>query len=377
MLGGFGQALIFLATLAATAVVGTYVLLYAAHSLLVTINGTAVGEDVVRWPDEPILDWMGGALHLIVLALLWLVPIGIIARAVAPTLAPSDKALGFLMLAVPALWFFYPIGVLSSLSSASRWVFFRPAIAIALLRLFPYTVLFYLVSAILWVGGAALWYVAILTTASWVLVLAALVSATGILIYGRLLGRLAWLIHRLNPEKPSLPSAELPVVTAPKKNKAARKRPRKPASNAVDPWAIPEEEEKPKEKGKVRDPWGREMDEPESYGLARAQTPPIEEAPPPRKRIVEDDDSPLSMTPPESEPPREKPQLPPELDAATKRAIEERERGSPAPPPPSPLVSGVYTFPWYEQSMKAWVWLAFGSLLLGFMIRMLMQLVPT
>ena len=33
-------------------------------------------------------------------------------------------------------------------------------------------------------------------------------------------------------------------------------------------------------------------------------------------------------------------------------------------PPAMPLVTGVYTFPWYEMSMKAWLLLSLGLLLL-------------
>jgi hypothetical protein len=378
MLGAFGATLLFICTLVGATLVGVYEFLFAARSVLVAMQGTAVGEDGIAWPDEPLLDWMGGSLHVAALALLWLVPIGIVARGVGPSLAPGDPLLGFLLLAVPGLWLFFPIGLLSSLSATSRWVFFRPAIAAALLRIFPATMLFYLASAALALGVAALWYFALVTTAAWVLVPAALIWAAAVLIYGRLLGRLAWLIHRLNPERPTQPRADLPIVTRPKKNKTARKRPRKePAAPGVDPWAVPEEESTPKKRRKVRDPWGREIEEPEGYGLSREQPRPPVEEPPPRRAAAPDDDEDdgpgITLAPQEHEEPPPEPAAPEEPDRATKLAMELRERKPPAPPPPWPLFSGVYTFPWYEQSLKAWVWLSFGGLVLGFLVRTLIQ----
>jgi hypothetical protein len=52
------------------------------------------------------------------------------------------------------------------------------------------------------------------------------------------------------------------------------------------------------------------------------------------------------------------------------------QRPEEPPPPPLPLVSGVYTFPWYPQTLMVWLSLSVGALLLGLLIQLLMDLAP-
>ena len=55
----------------------------------------------------------------------------------------------------------------------------------------------------------------------------------------------------------------------------------------------------------------------------------------------------------------------------------ERARGSePEYVPAHPLLEGVYTFPWYARSLKAWVFLTLGGLGMGVMALALIALWP-
>ena len=57
----------------------------------------------------------------------------------------------------------------------------------------------------------------------------------------------------------------------------------------------------------------------------------------------------------------------------------ERPRQGQAPRekvPAAPLVSGVFTFPFYPTAMRAWVWLSAGGTVLGFGVVMLRLLWP-
>ena len=58
---------------------------------------------------------------------------------------------------------------------------------------------------------------------------------------------------------------------------------------------------------------------------------------------------------------------PADLPAArvSKIAAELLHRPEPPPDPAIPLFSGVYTFPWYLSTLKAWIWLTLGGLAIG------------
>jgi hypothetical protein len=58
-----------------------------------------------------------------------------------------------------------------------------------------------------------------------------------------------------------------------------------------------------------------------------------------------------------------------------KREIELRER-KPPNPPQWPLFSGVYQFPAYATSQKAWVWLTVWGMASGFVFRMVLTFYP-
>jgi hypothetical protein len=229
-----GQAILFIFALVGVAIVACYTLGYAGVSLLNVMQETAAGAEELAWPDEPLPDKAGRAFYFGTLLVVVLIPVGILTRALREDLFPDDRALRFLVLALPGLWLLLPIALLSSLSAANRWLVFRPVILARLLRLFPSTVAFYLTSA----GLAALtgfaWYKALSSDYGlYVLPVAAVLSGWLWLLYSRLLGRLAFLIGQLGPLAAGSEREEAPTpIDRPRKRK-------KTPTSSRDPWAAP------------------------------------------------------------------------------------------------------------------------------------------
>ena len=183
------------------------------------------------------LDWLGQSVHVALLPLLVLTPVGFLLHGLKDDLFPNDAGLRFLVLALPALWLLFPVALLSSLASLSRWNILRPFILARLLKVFPATVLFYLLAAVLAALSAAAWYATLSRLHGlWLLPVAAFVTAVAWFLYARLLGRLAWLLGQLGPIEQRVEAID-DIARTPKK----RKRPRR-KTIVTDPWAVPEEE---------------------------------------------------------------------------------------------------------------------------------------
>jgi hypothetical protein len=342
-MGALGQAMIFVCLLAAEAVVGACVLGYAAHAFLVVVQGTAAGNDEVSWPDEPLFDWIGQAVHLLWLVAFWLVPLGLAQRALRAVFLPDAPLLRFLLLAVPLLWLFFPISLLSSLSAGARWVFFNPGLLPRLGGSFGSLLLLYLLSGLLLGGCAVVWYFA-LSGAGALVLLAAPAGAAALLIYARLLGWYAWRLGQVRPAKRKRP---------PPLDRQARRQ-----IETVDPWAAPEAD---KPRAKKKDAQQPAKPPPvEGYALAAETAPPLPDAltgePPPRKR---------------------KGKAPPKVDKAARSPRAEL----PPPEPPQavrpPELGNSFTFPWSASGLKAWIWLTGGALILGGMMALQAQMWPS
>ena len=233
-IGDFGTALLFICLLVVTGIVGCYTFGYAGVSLLSVLQETAAGNEELTWPDDALPDKVGRALYFGMVLAVVLIPVGILAHALREVLFPEDSGLRLLVVAGPGLWLFLPIGLLSSLSSTMRWLMFRPAIIVRMLRLFPATALFYLTTAVMAGLAGFAWYNAFFSkNGAFVLLVAAPLSGWMWLLYARLLGRLAALIGLLGP----LSAIPIPEARAP------LNRPRKARIQSHDPWAVPEEQE--------------------------------------------------------------------------------------------------------------------------------------
>ncbi len=367
-----GSALLFIFFLVSATIVGLYLLIYAARCILVVVQATAGGMDRVEWVDEPIVDWVSSSLALVGLVLIWLVPVGFLSRGLEGTWLTGYGVLRTIILAVPAIWLTFPIGSLSSLSAVSRWVFFRPVIASRMLLLFPWTVLFYLGSAVLGALALGSTYAAIMGGRGGLLLLAGPLAAAALLIYARMLGRLAWRIIQLGP---------LPVSPTRKPARARKaapdQRPLVPVE-VHDPWAMPQTEPEPLAGPRVHvSPTGLlEEENCDPYGLAddKAGTASQPEEPPSgqqRPLDPEEEDARCGYGTSEQDNPQARPEQP-------RRKKPRRKGGQRAvrKDPPGGLFWGVVGFPWYESSLGAWLWLSLGTTVLGGLLIGLLRFLP-
>jgi hypothetical protein len=355
-----GAAIVFVCLLAAFGLFAVFTVAYAANCFLVAVEQTAAGIDEVAWPDEPLVDWLGKAVFLVWIVAFWLVPTGFLLRYLKDSFLPNEPILRFLLPSAFLLWLLFPISLLSSLSAQSRLIFFRPAILIGFLRCFPAVFVFYAMTLVLIAITAAALAMGLRSGDLMLTPVAAAVTATTLLIYGRLLGRVAWLLNQLQPLESQAESEP-----APKK-----KRPHKVEGTAAnDPWATPEPKRKRRKRAKAEPPPSLPV---AGYGLSAEEPPPLPKEPPldgylpvgRDARFAEED-------------------LPDEEDAASEEhgprsRLEERlarSREDPAPPA-YPMLSGVFTFPWYSSMLKHWVLLGGAGTLLLVLWQMMLTFWP-
>jgi hypothetical protein len=375
--GAAGNAILFLFFLVGAVLVGLITLSYAAHSFLVVLESTAWGADDVRWPDEPIVDWLWKLWYLVWLVAFWLVPLWfLIDGVVLPAL--GRRAVGFYPLLVLALWLLFPVSLFSSLSGGSRWVVFRPAVLRRLAHHVLALLAVYVLGGGLVVGACVLFFRALILN-SWLPVPpTAMAGAAVLLIYARLCGRVAWLVIYRTPEKPA-------KRRKPRKKKAAERAP--PAAPSLAPESPPPAEAEPAPPPPARDDAEEDEWAPATpYALSSSTLNP---PPPPRPRPFEEPEPGYALCE-DTEPPAARPlpfdgytpiglpPLPPPEGAdrvasanAAVAGFEQRlaQRHKEIPPPAHPLWAGVYTFPWYYTSFRAWLCLSFGGLVLTTLLR--------
>jgi hypothetical protein len=389
--GALASTMMFVVGLVGTTIVAISVLSYTAYCIVVVVSDTSAGIDRIVWPSDLMVDWIGQSLRLIGTVAVLMIPVGFLLRALGASLYPDEPGLRFLAITLPWLWLAFPVGLLSSMSVGSLYAVVRPKIVWDLLRIFPATLFFYVVSALGAWGACSLWIVVMRRGDPWLFPLAALAWAVFVLVYSRLLGRVAWLTGRLKK--------------APRKKAVAAKskpRPRKKAERVAvtDPWAVPkalEEKPKPKAKAEKKDP--RPRLPVESYGLSDEppcrppefrlvkgtpfldvkdvpEAPPPAETPPaPRPRFFDDEDDgvDLQMAPDDSPPSADTRKR---LDVEPSRIEMRLAREEELPPPTFPMFSGVYTFPWYTTSLRAVFVLTISWTLLGACVWRLVGMVP-
>jgi hypothetical protein len=344
MLGNFAAALQFIVLLLVTGLFGVALLLYAAHIFVTIAQQTAGGLDEMTWPKDPWRDWIGSALHLLLLVGAWAVPLGFVLRAVGPERLAASVAL---YAGVPAVcfWLVFPVTLLSSFSGGSPLALLRPEVPGRMARCPGGTFGFYLLTApVCAAGGAALY-----ATLAHRLYYALPALAVVLFVYARLVGRYSRLLARVRPggAKPVADRAvrraareaqvEDPWGAPAEKTKQGRprKKKKKRAAQVHDPWAVPEEEVE-----------ADQDDKPETYGIANEKAAPRQREARPEPAAEEG----YGVNP---EPPPPRPKDVP-LDGSVpieeKRILSESE----TPLPDRPLVGGVFTFPWYRSNLGVW-----------------------
>jgi hypothetical protein len=164
-------------------------------------------------------------------------------------LLPGDAFGRFFLLAIPGLWLLLPVALLSSLSTSSRWFVFRPVVVWNMLRLAPFTFMVYMLSALLAASVAGLAYVTLVC--GWLVLApaAAVATATAILIYGRLLGRLGWKMGRLYVSKQKRIKRARSTAAAPREPPPAPDDPLGPEELDPDWETTPYGQKRPRVKG--------------------------------------------------------------------------------------------------------------------------------
>jgi len=343
MIGNFGGALQLVILIVLAVISGLYILAYTCNVFLTIAQQTAGGLDEITWPKDPWYDWIGKAVHLLLVVGVWMVPLGIVLRLIAPESPAASIAL---YVGVPAALFclLFPITLLSSFSAGSPLALLRPEVLRRMARCSGGTSSFYLLSAPLCVAGAG----AVYATLGHHLWYALPALATVLFLYARLIGRYSRLLGRVRLKgtkakvdrevRRAAQAAQVDNPWGPPAAEPPKKRPKKKKrkAKAHDPWAAPEESAaEPERTESTVEGYGLARDEPVAAPSRAQAPPPVEgydvspEEPPTRPKEV-----PLDGSPPIEE----------------KRILSEAE----TPLPDRPLVQGVFSFPWYPSNLGTW-----------------------
>ncbi|OAI47931.1 hypothetical protein AYO44_08325 [Planctomycetaceae bacterium SCGC AG-212-F19] len=334
---------------------------YTVHSLFVVIEQTAAGFDRVCWPQEGFVDWFGKLLHFLAVLVFVLMTGGFVFLWVdaqgGKMSAMQASVLGFLL-----LWLVLPVVLLSSLSGASRFYMLRWEILKGLTRCWAPLLVFYALTALpllLSLGGLYIavygWrdiQAAVLTPglgdlivgASFFLGLpvSAILAATTVLHYGRLLGRLGWMLQIADKTEEN---AEAEAEAAPEAAIASSDPPAAPAKAEPVPVAA-------------------------AAPHQTAETYPLVDEPP--------TPAPPLAPPFRWEPGRIPPPPPPRNEwrdhpgRAEPEADLRKEKPEPfiRPRVAALLEPKILFFPWYRTSLWAWAVLIFGFLTLAVLVRL-------
>jgi DNA-directed RNA polymerase subunit RPC12/RpoP len=159
----------------------------ASASLLAIVVDTAAGsQEVVNWPEPIFLDWMFDAFYLLGALTVSLLP----GLGLAWLLEKNGHAAG---LSVPiGAFLLFPVVLLSMLEGGSVFRLFSKAVGRTLLSTWWAWVIFYLETAALLLASTSLAQASRLMLGGIGTPLAVIFLTTAVMIYFRLLGRLAW-----------------------------------------------------------------------------------------------------------------------------------------------------------------------------------------
>jgi hypothetical protein len=340
-IGGAGGVIGFLLLFVATIILSFYLFSYTGHCFLVVVEQTGEGNNEVVWPNDILLDWIWRGVPLAWVALVWLSPLGLALKLMNPDVLSKSPELALLLVGL-VLWLGFPIGVLSSMTSDSRWAAFRPSVCLRLSRHPGATLTFYAASAVVVAVGLGVWIPA-LVWSSLFLPVAAFVGAGAVLLYARLLGRLAWIIR--GEERKKRPRSDKTRSTPDDTALAPPPKPSRPARSKAVPegaYGFAEEEDVP----------ASTATEPESSarktGYDFAEEGEKEEEVPGAIRPAED------------------------LLGKTRRRVEQAQERLAITKPPRSFRSGVWGFPWYATNVQTLVTLAALAIVEGILLRSLL-----
>lgn len=230
------RAVIFIPAIVLAALCAFAFLTFAAHYYLTILESTAAGSKDVVWHGESITDAFWKPFYLGWLLVLWLGPAYVIGRSLA-----SSTGSMWVGLAIPVFvaWALFPISQLSSLCASSVWMPLHPQVFTRMVQK-PAVVagFFALTLPIFALGGIAFKW-GFMTAGEWELLFAgAPLVSLAILLYARLLGRLAFalmfardLLKRKKKKKPKKAKAAegAPATDEPEAEPTSKQAPVQPS----------------------------------------------------------------------------------------------------------------------------------------------------
>ena len=185
-----------MASIAFACVIGLILAVAGSVRLLAVLGDTACGlDEVENWPEPPYFDWMGESFFVINAGLFSAMPWFVLTRLF--DFRPTTDVL----LLVEGSTLLFPIVLLAMLEANSPVSPVSSIVAVSLIRAWAAWVMFYAESAVLAVVACGFASAAVVWIPWLGLFLAAILLTAAIMIYFRLLGRLAWCIAAKLHEK--------------------------------------------------------------------------------------------------------------------------------------------------------------------------------
>jgi hypothetical protein len=165
--------------------------LYAGSFFIATIEETGAGTQRIAPPDYGFGERLMHMLYLLGIFALSAVPLAIVAG-----LRPDLGSTSVVWSLVPSLVLVFPIFLLCSLANDSIWMVWNTEVVRGFLVRPHVLIILYVMSALLVTPCVALAYFTIVRYGSYLFLapLTGFAWATFVLIYGRLLGRVAWIV---------------------------------------------------------------------------------------------------------------------------------------------------------------------------------------
>ena len=379
-------AFLFVPLLALTWIVGTAMVSQAASFFLAILEASATPatrdfswrgpsfkswmRDGIEWPEGFVADYFAKGAYLAYLVALWGGPAILVSR-----LALGDSPLATVLAGV-LFWLLFPVGLLSSQASQSRWTPFRPGLLVAFARRRVQVLGFYLLSApvlaVLVLTLDLMLVHSLKATMVWAVALAP-VAALMLFVYARLLGRLGLVLSFAFPEEPADEEEARPRKRKKKKRPLHAYDPRTrvfgPTEEVLDD---PPLRAQPPEMRGIETPYDGEVT---GYGVDYTGAVPVEEPKPTIIYPLDDEDGePIRVLPPpeistDRQKVAEKIANPPEHEVALflKSRVEE---------PANPYGADTVLFLLNPKTVAPWVALTAGLILLALMQRALDALRP-
>jgi len=377
---------LFVPLLVAAWMLGVVVVAHASHYFLTIVESSATAytrnlpwkgrpfrewiRDGVDWPDDLFIDYFAKMFYFAYIIGIWAGPAFLLGRFLFGTSPWATVVTG------AAFWFFFPIGLLSSLASQSRWTPFWSGVIVAFFQRPAKIFFFYLLSApvlsVIFLTFDLILIHTSKTTVAWAIALAP-VAVLAFFIYARLIGRLGLIVSFTRPEQDEI---------APRRKK--RKRPKK-MLHAYDPEARqfgPKEEihddppafAQPSDLASIQTPEG----ELTGYGVDYDGTRAIPEGVKPARIIHtfdDEDQTPITVAPPVSVAGTDRERIAAEMAIPSERELSFYRHERPTEPG-NPFGSESILFLFDPKTIEPWLRLTLGLVLMALLQRALDAMRP-